>query len=251
MGYEMILRYGIVLFLYFFCFSSLTYSYFSIVKTPNGMKSIVATPNQYSNKKQYPMLIVLHGIKEDMHLSYRRFKSIADTFQMILVCPEGSDYEQAYLRQGTDDLAQVAWLYKHLQKKYSIDQRSVYLVGFSRGGNVALELGMRYPNLFQNIVSFFGFFNYNFIQSYMKEFPLEIWQKNRFYLITGKGDLTEQSMRRAYAFFNEKNIVSQLWIYDDLIHSLPKNMSFVFSEIIDSKRSLKPRILALKNGTDI
>lgn len=219
---------------------------YSVLKLPTGMKAILVLPDSYQPKKRYPVLVALHGMRENMHVSYRRYRAIANQHQMILLCPEGSSFEQSYLRQPVDDLAQIAEIYEMVLERYRVQRKETILLGFSRGGTIALETAMRYPQYFPTVVSLFGFFNYDEILAHYEETPLEIWEKRQVFLITGSNDFTMTSMKRAYDFFTQHRIGVQLWIYDGLIHDLPPDFPGQFAKLLEESKVRKTQILALK-----
>ncbi len=226
--------------------SSSLYAY-SISRSSGGMKAIVALPESYKEDKSYPVMIVLHGMRENMYHSYARFKASALENEMILICPEGSDFNEAYIRSGKDDLRQIFDILQNVKIKHLVQNDKSFLVGFSRGGNVALELAMRYPKSFSHVISFFGFFNRSTIQNYFSKHPIEFWSSTQFLLVTGKDDFTEQSMRYAYSFFRSYSLSTQLWVYDNLKHGLPNNLPSIFKGLLLNETKIEPAVLALKN----
>ncbi len=229
------------------CISASSYGY-SVLKLQSGMKAIVVLPESYKETRRYPVLVALHGMKENMHLSYRRFKELANQNNMILLCPEGSDYEKAYLRESPDDLAQIMAVYELVLDRYRVDRKKTVLLGFSRGGTIALETAMRYPQYFPIAVSMFGFFNTDEMTTYYRQAPLEIWEKRQVFLITGSTDYSKISMQRAYDFFTQRRISVQLWSYEGLIHDFPTDFPAQFTQMLEEMRVPKTQILALKNG---
>ena len=51
----------------------------------------------------------------------------------------------------------VTELFIMLEMTYNVNRALSLLVGFSRGGNIALEMGVRFPDVFPNIISFLVF----------------------------------------------------------------------------------------------
>ena len=116
----------------FLCFCSSLFPY-SIYRSSAGMKAIVSLPESYSQHNTYPVMVVLHGMRENMYHSYARFKGAAVENNMILICPEGSDFNEAYLRTGKDDLKQIIDILNQVKSTYRINSDKFFLVGFSRG----------------------------------------------------------------------------------------------------------------------
>ena len=72
-------------FLFLLIFPSLGFANYSVVETPSKFKAIVYLPEYYESHKSYPVLTALHGMYESMQTSYRRWKTVADALDMILL----------------------------------------------------------------------------------------------------------------------------------------------------------------------
>ena len=111
-------------------------------------------PNTYDGKKPIPLLIVLHGgggngknMEEKTTLS--GFDELAEKEGFIVVYPDaieghwndGRNDPYSYSAQhNIDDVGFISALINHLEKKYCIDKKRVYVTGMSNGGMMAFRL---------------------------------------------------------------------------------------------------------------
>jgi len=206
-----------------------------IITLSDGAKAIVYEPNGFRQKKRYPMLMVLHGIKETAQATLQTWKPVADAFKMILVCPVGSNFEHAYTRRKPrDDRYSFVQFRQHLDQTYNIDCAKSVLIGFSRGGSFAIETGLLYPTKFKNVVCIFGFYTGSkpyIAPSLKKNHTQRLYKHTKFYLITGKGDLTQASLTYAKSALEKHKIKTKLKTFPKLIHSYPKNLIAEFRNI--------------------
>lgn len=115
-------------------------------------------PKDYSNKKKWPLIISLHGAGErgsDTALLKRfgiqKRLSSDDTLPFIVVCPqcpENSIWEMQF------DL--LTELIEHIQKEFAIDDKRLFLTGYSMGGYGTWNYAMLNPSKFAAIVPVSG-----------------------------------------------------------------------------------------------
>jgi len=196
------------------------------IKLANGVRAIVYFPKSYRKKfrfKRYPMLITLHGIRETSEQSVARWRRVADHLDMILVCPRASSYQRGYTRVPRDDRRQVSYLWDYMVGHYRINKKKSVLVGFSRGGHIAVEIGLIYPAKFKNIVCIFGFFgnrHISMVKSTLNRYR-NAYRKSKFYFITGKQDLTRTASNLGYRTLMQLGVHARIKTYPDLLHAIP------------------------------
>lgn len=110
---------------------------------------------------KYPLILFLHGIKkrgEDVHLlNHYGLTWLAENqanFPFVVVTPQcktDSNWGEEYHL--------VKPLVEEIIKNYPIDPESVYVTGFSMGGNGTWEYASRSPELFSAIVPISGWFD--------------------------------------------------------------------------------------------
>lgn len=129
-----------------------------------GEKSLpyrLLIPQDYDKSKSWPLIIWLHGSGERGADNKTPVRNLARTFLsdrekcpalvMVPQCPSDSSWLATGLNEPpkiTEPSRMVVATIQDLQKEFNLDDRRVYLGGFSMGGCGAWDLLSRYPNLF-------------------------------------------------------------------------------------------------------
>ena len=121
-------------------------------------RCLVITPDDYTfSKKPYPVLYLLHGWSGNFAgwlSDAPQLRQHADTYQMIIVCPDGG-YDSWYLDSPVDSSVRyethvskevVSYIdyYYHTRK----EQAGRAISGLSMGGHGAMSLAIRHPEVF-------------------------------------------------------------------------------------------------------
>ncbi|MAX81450.1 MAG: esterase [Crocinitomicaceae bacterium] len=128
---------------------------------------LVQLPSDYAPQKHYPLVIMLHGYSENYQQwsNTTNLQQLANSYQMILVCPEGyvSYYlnspqlkHQQYERFFFDEL--VPFLERH----YSIDAKNRFITGLSMGGYGALSLFIQHSSFFNTAAASSGALEFDY-----------------------------------------------------------------------------------------
>ena len=134
-------------------------------KMKKEVKSVVIVPENYSIKKHYPVVYLLHGYSENYAMWVKTvptIKTLATEYQFILVCPDGG-YSSWYFDSPIDSTYQYESfitrdLLTYVDAHYStIPERSQRAItGLSMGGHGALYIAIRNKNLFGSAGSMSG-----------------------------------------------------------------------------------------------
>ncbi len=141
-----------------------------IVEIPHSglnreLPALVVLPKTYSqNEQRFPAIYLLHGYGGN-HATFSRvcnLKEYADSFDIILVCPDGN-YNSWYLDSPVKKKSQFAsyiihdvvpFIDRHFRTIADASGRAI--VGSSMGGHGALTLLARYPDHFNGAGSISG-----------------------------------------------------------------------------------------------
>lgn len=145
-------------------------------KNGQTLKYLLLFPQNYDKSKKYPLILYLHGgggsAKENLLEVAGNGVGPA-----IAACFLGKKYEsfilvpQAHPKTGwgtpathpriaqktTNHSEAVIGLVAHIQGRYNTDKDRLYMIGQSMGGNGAIYLSVRYPNLFAASMPIVGF----------------------------------------------------------------------------------------------
>lgn len=141
-----------------------TISVFS-AKMKKEVKSVVVLPENYSDRKHYPVVYLLHGYSDNYSKWVKTvpsIKTLATERQLILVCPDGG-FSSWYFDSPIDSTFQYESyitkdLLTYVDAHYSTiaDRSARAITGLSMGGHGALYLAIRNKNLFAHAGSMSG-----------------------------------------------------------------------------------------------
>ncbi len=135
---------------------------------PTEDSVLVATPENYSSDKNYPLVILLHGWSGN----YLQWNSIvelqnyADAYNFIIACPDGF-YDSWYLNNPLKPQLQFEDFFwndfiGYMTNNYSIDTNNIFISGLSMGGHGAMTLFLKNPNFFKSAGSTSGILDLTF-----------------------------------------------------------------------------------------
>jgi S-formylglutathione hydrolase FrmB len=149
---------GVVLFITTVCFASRVDTVQVESKVMQKIiKNVVIVPDGYQQTKTYPVVYLLHGAGGD----YKNWvsqapvvKNLADTYQVIIVCPDGG-VTSWYFDSPIDNTYKYETfvakeLIEYIDSNYSTvkDKSGRAITGLSMGGHGGLYLGFRHQDTF-------------------------------------------------------------------------------------------------------
>jgi predicted peptidase len=149
-----------------------------IMKKDLGFRLYI--PEGYNTSEKYPLILYLHsgGANGDDNKSQIGpiagklispiFQNISKSFVMIPQCPKGEqwvntnfkkkpfkNYDQDSIPES-HSMKMIVKALADLQKKYSIDNKRLYITGYSMGGSGTWDMITRYPDIFAAAVPVTG-----------------------------------------------------------------------------------------------
>ena len=130
----------------------------------------VYVPSTYNGKKTLPLIIALHGFtgSSDNLNKYWKLAYQVDIKNFILCMPDGTRDSQGRSfwnatpaccdteEIGVDDSGYLLSLITELEKKYSIDPKSIHIAGYSNGGFMALRMAHDHSEKIASVASLAG-----------------------------------------------------------------------------------------------
>jgi len=140
----------------------------------------IELPENYDSAQTYPLIVAIHGYGDHMG---------AYVGTAARLCPEGAiglypespfpfenegnvgwtwwlwaDSASGLSQQSTKGQS-INWILScigRVKAKYRVDTNAVFLYGFSQGGMLTYEIGVRYPRLFRGLIPAGGLLDYKF-----------------------------------------------------------------------------------------
>lgn len=122
-----------------------------------NISNIVIKPNTYNKNKKLPVLYLLHGAYgnfTDWIKKVPEIKEYADTYQMIIVCPDGNPFSWYFDSPMIKSMRYETYISSELisaidKNYYTLTSReSRAVTGLSMGGHGAYYLAFKHKNIF-------------------------------------------------------------------------------------------------------
>jgi phospholipase/carboxylesterase len=200
----------------------------------------VLEPPEMEPRKRYPLVIGLHGYGD----SAERFAPLflrREIEQPFLYCAPEAHYPfhtgdrvgyswvlrgpevgtSPYIRSGELSARYVLEVLEAVKREYRVDERNIFVLGFSQGAGLAFELGMRNPGLFRGVIPIGGWLD---PAAYTRA-QAESAAENLFLVCHSPEDRVVKWERceEALAFLDEKEIPHRLVRYPGG-HTLPAEL---------------------------
>lgn len=122
-----------------------------------NLKAVIITPSDYSSNKTFPVVYLLHGAGGDYSDWIKQVPAIAscaDTYQLIIVCPDGgktgwyfdSPVHASFKYETYVSSELVKWVDGRYKTIKSREGRAI--TGLSMGGHGALYLAFKHQNIY-------------------------------------------------------------------------------------------------------
>ncbi|MCC6646537.1 MAG: hypothetical protein IT374_13310 [Polyangiaceae bacterium] len=185
-----------------------------------------------SGKGQRPLIVWLHGRGGDPRADCEKWSKVTVELGWLL-CVSGPEARGGGARgwhnnwassKRSVDAAVAAFLEKHRKR---VKPGSNVLIGFSEGALVAMNVGVREPELFPrwlilaaNDVYWGG--------DGVSELARNKKLIKRVYLLTGEKDGVVDNTRRVFASLEKERVKARIWTPDDIGHEVPEDRMRTF-----------------------
>ncbi len=140
---------------------------------------LIQLPPNYSHQRSYPVLMVLHGAREDAETLMKRWEEQAFRHGFILVAPLWSDGLTATYEYSAREHAVALTVLRDLRRKFQMDSDRVFLFGWEQGAEMAFDVGLSHPDQFAGVLP---------VNGTLRGFPARYWPNAQylpFYVVEG------------------------------------------------------------------
>jgi len=133
---------------------------FSIVQLTSGRRPyLLYLPENYSAAKRFPMIVMMHGCKQDAHTfaAATRMNGLADRDNFIVLYPEQRRLANAFrcwnwfsrsAQKGGGEAEILCDMVRTLANEHNVDLARIYIAGLSAGASMATNLAICHADVF-------------------------------------------------------------------------------------------------------
>jgi predicted esterase len=115
----------------------------------------VYVPRGYDPEQPAPLLLAFHGTGGSGRGMIPQWRQTADEVGMIVLAPSEAGENEGYRFEDRERLAALAAM-RWARRRFNVDENRVFATGISRGGHLAWDLALRFPDRFAGIAPMIG-----------------------------------------------------------------------------------------------
>jgi dienelactone hydrolase len=115
----------------------------------------VVVPRGYDAATPAPLLLAAHGTGGRGSEVARLWESTAQALGMIVVAPTEAGANEGYRFSGAERDAALSVL-RWARRRFNVDENRIFVSGVSRGGHLAWDLALRFPDVFAGCAPMIG-----------------------------------------------------------------------------------------------
>lgn len=115
----------------------------------------VYVPPSYDPSKPAPLMLAFHGTGGTGAMATPFWKDVADALGMLVLGPSEAGPNEGYAFSDRERAAALAAL-RWMRRRFDVDEDRVFATGISRGGHLAWDLALRFPDRFAAIAPMIG-----------------------------------------------------------------------------------------------
>lgn len=167
--------------------------------------SRIFVPEDYSDRKAYPLVIALHGAGGSENLFFEGYGNgkivkLCKDRGWILIAPRSFGFSAEKMQNFIDEVAKI----------YNIDRKNVFIIGHSLGAIQALNIVAEKPALF-GAIALISVGRLQKFSEQMRKLPI--------FIAAGSADFSLQSSKSLYEFLKQSEVKNlQFKVYENVEH---------------------------------
>ncbi len=202
----------------------------------DARRPVIIAPSNLDKSKPAPLIVVLHGYGGRGTGISTVWREAAAEVGAVIIAPTGPHAVKDAGFEWGRDVDEVDRIVSNVIKlamdKFKIDEKRIILTGFSQGGYMTLNIGMKHPERFRGLVPVAAKYDAKLAT------PSTDSKPPRVFFMVGKEDRVAPSIKKAAKDYEAAKIPFKLNIYEGVGHSFPKDktaelrkaLSYILSE---------------------
>ncbi len=191
----------------------------------------IIVPNELDKSKPAMLLVTLHGFGDGEEMISEKWRDVAEQFGAIIVAPR-APHDAAVGGYQWGDVADAEYVVDlaidRAKKQHSIDEKRIILTGFSQGGYMAFNLGLKHPERYRGVIPIAG--NYEPATAHLPlEKPASL---PKVYIMVGDQDRVLESNRKAAKDLEAAGVKVRLEVFAKTGHTFPQDRVIEFRKAI-------------------
>lgn len=191
--------------------------------------AFLSMPKNYDQNKPYPLLVALHGHGGNAEAFHELWKTATDSMNVVLLTPQGEINldKNIFFSWGNHTEEIVLSAIDMAGRHIHLNTKKIYLTGFSMGGSLSYQLGLKNPHIFNGIAPLCSHFRESLLPV-----DISVHRSMRIYIGYGEQDSYLSQAKRANALFLKNGNPIQFEIYKNTGHDIPEPEIEVLIRII-------------------
>lgn len=194
----------------------------SLERLAASSEPVIVAPEGIDTNQPAPIIVALHGAGGKAEQIVEAWRDVAAKHKAILVAPRAvRAASQDGFQWGTPDEADylVQRALEHAAKSHKIDRKQIVITGFSQGGNMAFQIGMKHPEQFAGIITVAG----NLGLALPTLAPGQGQKLPRTIMLVGRQDSALNSNQQFSKHLEKAGAKCRLVVYEEVAHEFPKD----------------------------
>ncbi|MCI0639099.1 MAG: hypothetical protein L0Y72_28260 [Gemmataceae bacterium] len=146
-----------------------------------GGMYLLKLPPDYHHNRQYPVLVLLHSMREGPGILMQRWNDVAVKHGFIMVAPlwAGIKLTTNYSYSAKEHAIVLDTL-RDLRRRFQVDSDRVFLYGWEQGADAAWDIGLAHPDQFAGVLPMCGGLRF---------YPQRCWSNSQYlplYIVEGE-----------------------------------------------------------------
>lgn len=116
---------------------------------------VMHVPASYDHEVPTALILAMHGTGGDGNWMLGMWKDMAEATGCLLLCPTDTGPNVGFAATDVERQTTLSAL-RWARRSFNVDENALFLTGFSRGGHMTWDLGLRFPDMWAALCPMVG-----------------------------------------------------------------------------------------------